>query len=90
MNHLQQTVDDKNKKNSKSWRTIRDDEQLKSEDGMPTSPEYCSSPELLKSLPTSIEVGNSDAGFNSIELGNWFAEFTKKNCFSEVGNARRF
>ena len=36
---------------------------------------------FLKSLPTSVEVDNSDASFITVELGNWFAEFIKKIDF---------
>ena len=32
-------------------------------------------------MPTSVEVGNLDADFIVVELGNWFAEFIKKINF---------
>ena len=54
---------------------------MKLTDGMPTSSKYYSSLELLKSLLTSVEVNNLDVGFITVELDNWFAEFTKKNYF---------
>ena len=43
---------------------------------------------LLKSLPTSIEVGNESADFKSGELGNGFAEFIVLlfQSVSEVGS----
>ena len=33
--------------------------------------------QFLKSLPTSVEVYNWYAGFNQVELDNWFVEFIK-------------
>ena len=32
--------------------------------------------ELLKSLPTSVEVGNWDTDFNPVEVGIWFVSFS--------------
>ena len=50
---------------------------VKSATSLPTSPYHYSSPKFLKSLLTSIEVGNSFASFNQGELDNRFAEFIK-------------
>ena len=39
---------------------------------------------LLKSLPTSVEVGNWDADFNPVEVGIRFAGFSLKIGLAEV------
>ena len=48
---------------------------VKSTKELPTSSYYCSIEKLLKSLSTSIEVGNAFVDFEHIELDNGFVEF---------------